>query len=86
MNKGERPRFARGVQLREETDGSLLLVPEGAIFLNGTGAAIAQLIDGERTVVEIADMLASRFAGERDSIERDVEEFVTQLRGDGALL
>jgi hypothetical protein len=68
MNKGERPRFARGVQLREETDGSLLLVPEGAIFLNGTGAAIAQL------------------AGERDSIERDVEEFVTQLRGDGALL
>jgi coenzyme PQQ biosynthesis protein PqqD len=86
MSESEPLRFARGVQLREEDDASLLLVPEGAIFLNGAAAAIAQLVDGNRTFGEIVDVLSKEFSEERERIATDVKEFIDQLRGDGVLL
>lgn len=81
----ERPRFARGVALREEDEVSLLLVPEGAIFLNGSAAAIASLIDGERTFAEIVDRLSEDFPDERERVAADAKEFIERLRADGVL-
>lgn len=85
MIETERPRFARGVALREEDDATLLLVPEGAIFLNASAAAIANLIDGERTFAEIVELLAVRFSEKRERVSADAQEFIERLRADGVL-
>jgi pyrroloquinoline quinone biosynthesis protein D len=39
----------------------VLLTPETVTLLNGTGAAILELCDGERTVAEILAELQSRY-------------------------
>jgi pyrroloquinoline quinone biosynthesis protein D len=40
----------------------VLLTPETVTLLNGTGAAILELCDGERTVTEILAELRGRYA------------------------
>ncbi|MGD0474831.1 MAG: pyrroloquinoline quinone biosynthesis peptide chaperone PqqD [Candidatus Velthaea sp.] len=62
MTSGVRPAFERGVRLRTTDDGTaMLLVPEGAVKLNGSAAAALALVDGQRTVDEIVDAICARF-------------------------
>ncbi len=62
MNADARPKFGKGVRLRREPDGAvMLLVPEGMLELNGTAAAALELVDGNRTLQEIADAVVARF-------------------------
>ncbi len=42
----------------------VLLYPEGAVLLNDTGAAILKLVDGQRTVQDIAAKLSAQYNGE----------------------
>jgi pyrroloquinoline quinone biosynthesis protein D len=87
-----RPQFGKGVRLRREPDGAaMLLVPEGMLELNGTAAAALELVDGNRTLQEIADAVVARFdvtpddanAGVRDLFERLAERgFVLRRPGD----
>lgn len=42
----------------------VLLYPEGAVLLNDTGADILRLVDGKRTVAEIAAILSGRYDGD----------------------
>jgi coenzyme PQQ biosynthesis protein PqqD len=55
---------------------SVLLYPEGAILLNGTGAAILELCDGRRSIVEIAAILKERY---QCDVMADVIEYLSQL-------
>ena len=55
---------------------SVLLYPEGAILLNGTGAAILELCDGRRSIVEIAAILKERY---QCDVMGDVIEYLSQL-------
>ena len=55
---------------------SVLLYPEGAILLNGTGAAILELCDGRRSIVEIAEILKERY---QCDVMADVTEYLSQL-------
>jgi coenzyme PQQ biosynthesis protein PqqD len=55
---------------------SVLLYPEGAILLNGTGAAILELCDGRRSIVEIAAILNERY---QCDVMADVIEYLSQL-------
>ena len=60
----------------------VLLYPEGAVFLNETGAEILRLVDGQRTVGEIAADLAQRYDGEGSdpaAILEDVTEYLSGL-------
>ncbi len=60
----------------------VLLYPEGAVFLNETGAEILRLVDGQRTVGEIASTLAQRYDGEGSdpaAILEDVTEYLSGL-------
>ena len=41
----------------------VLLYPEGAVLLNDTGAEILQLVDGQRSVADIARALSARYDG-----------------------
>jgi|SRR4051794_20336953 pyrroloquinoline quinone biosynthesis protein D len=73
-----RPRLARHVRLSFDRarERDVLLRPECVVVLNGTGAAILGLCDGDRTVTEIVEELRGRYAG---VAEADVQRFLTGL-------
>jgi coenzyme PQQ biosynthesis protein PqqD len=54
----------------------VLLYPEGAVLLNDTGKSILELVDGKRTVGEIAGILGERF---QTDVTADVVEYLTHL-------
>jgi pyrroloquinoline quinone biosynthesis protein D len=54
----------------------VLLYPEGAVLLNDTGKAILELVDGRRTIGEIAAILSERYGAD---VEADVTEYVSNL-------
>ena len=59
-----RPRLARPIRLQWDPvrEQHVLLAPEGVLTLNGTGATILGLCDGERTVEEIVEELRGRYS------------------------
>ena len=66
----------------------LLVVPRAALqaVLNGTATRVLELVDGRRSVTEIADLLAAEFEGPgRDELVRDVAEILVDLHGRGAV-
>ena len=54
----------------------ILLYPEGAVLLNDTGAAVLELVDGKRTVGEIATILGDRY---QTDVSADVAEYLATL-------
>jgi pyrroloquinoline quinone biosynthesis protein D len=75
-----RPSFAKGVRFRSASDGSaFLLVPEGALTLNGSAAAALELVDGTRTVDEIAAALVDQFDVTQEQARSDVSELLSRL-------
>jgi pyrroloquinoline quinone biosynthesis protein D len=81
-----RPRLARQVRLDWDPvrERHVLLVPEGVLVLNQTGATILGLCDGERTVVEIVEELRGQYnhvAGDevRDFLSRLVSKRLMEL-------
>jgi pyrroloquinoline quinone biosynthesis protein D len=60
-----RPRLVTGARLQYDDvrEEHLLLVPEGAVRLNPTAAAVLELCDGERSLDDIVGTLSERYAG-----------------------
>jgi coenzyme PQQ biosynthesis protein PqqD len=54
----------------------VLLYPEGAVLLNETGKAVLELVDGKRTVAEIAAILGDRYQAD---VSADVAEYLAHL-------
>jgi pyrroloquinoline quinone biosynthesis protein D len=54
----------------------VLLYPEGAVLLNDTGRAILELVDGQRTVRQIAAELSARY---QTDVTADVTEYLSRL-------
>ncbi len=54
----------------------VLLYPEGAVLLNDTGLAILQLVDGSRSVADIAGELSRRY---QTDVTADVTEYLSGL-------
>ena len=73
-----RPRLTRHVRLSfcRIRQKHILQLPETVVVLNGTGAAILQLCDGQRTVTEIVAGLRGRYASVDDD---DVRRFLDRL-------
>jgi pyrroloquinoline quinone biosynthesis protein D len=74
-----RPRLARGTRLRWDAvrEQHLLLVPEGALVLNPTAAAVLELCDGSRTLAEVVRELEVRYPGAE--VADDVRELLQRL-------
>ncbi|MDL5156637.1 pyrroloquinoline quinone biosynthesis peptide chaperone PqqD [Actinomycetospora termitidis] len=72
------PRLARGVKLRfdRSRERHVLLLPETVVELNGTGTAILQLCDGQRTVADIVAALREQYA---DVPEGQVVAYLAKL-------
>ncbi|MFV2177593.1 pyrroloquinoline quinone biosynthesis peptide chaperone PqqD [Actinomadura sp. LOL_016] len=80
-----RPALARSVKLRYDrvrgTD--LLLMPERAVKLSGSGGPILRLCDGSRTVADIVAELGETFPGA--PLDDEVPAFLDRVRAQGWL-
>jgi|HubBroStandDraft_1064217.scaffolds.fasta_scaffold333076_1 coenzyme PQQ biosynthesis protein PqqD len=76
------PAFRRGVRLRAPENGTaLLLVPEGVVELNASAAAALALVDGKRSLADIAGALSERaFDVPAETIVSDVGILFERLR------
>jgi pyrroloquinoline quinone biosynthesis protein D len=54
----------------------ILQYHEGAVLLNETGAAVLELVDGKRTLREIAQVLGERY---QTDVTADVTEYLSGL-------
>jgi pyrroloquinoline quinone biosynthesis protein D len=79
------PRLATGCRWSAEnkpgTEERMILFPEGAIKLQGTGRQVLERCDGQRTFVQIIAELQAQF-GDADpaKIRADISQFLEQLR------
>ena len=78
IDQDSRPRLWRLARLDFDRvrQRRVLLYPEGAMFINDTGAAILELCDGQRTVRDISRTLGERYGTE---VGADVAEYLTDM-------
>ena len=75
------PRLPRGVRLHfdQVREAHVLLAPERAFNVDGNAVSVLQLVDGTRTVAEIADALAQKYAADKTVIEADIRRMIEDL-------
>lgn len=78
LTAGSHPRLWRLARLDFDRvrQRRVLLYPEGAMFINETGAAILELCDGTRTIADIASTLGQRYHAE---VGADVLEYLSGM-------
>jgi coenzyme PQQ biosynthesis protein PqqD len=76
-------RLPRGVRLRFDAvrNAHVLLAPERAFDLDDIAVAVLELVDGHRSVAQIATELAARFEADRATVEADVTGMLADLIG-----
>lgn len=81
------PRLAPGCRLNAAGGAEdLLLIPEGALRLQGPARAIIELCDGQRAMREIAEELKRRYpSADAVRIETEAAALLTRLRNRGVL-
>ncbi|MBB2174630.1 pyrroloquinoline quinone biosynthesis peptide chaperone PqqD [Gluconacetobacter johannae] len=74
-------RFMRGVRLQHDRvrDQWVIQAPERAFVPDPIATAILRLVDGQRSVGAIVDLLAARFDAPRATIAHDVLAMVADL-------
>ena len=75
------PRLAAGCRWGGSEDNRVVLFPEGAIRLQGTGRQVLERCDGQHTFAEIIQELQGEF-GTTDpaKIRDDIGKFLEQLQ------
>jgi pyrroloquinoline quinone biosynthesis protein D len=76
-----RPKLRPGCRLRETAgESDMLLIPEGALRLAGTGRKIVERCDGEHTLDDIVRELKAEYPTvEPTRIETEVNTFLDRL-------
>lgn len=75
------PRLAAGCKWGGTEEDPMVLFPEGAIRVQGTGLHILQLCDGNRTARDIIEELQANYSmANRAKIREDVVRFLDQLQ------
>ena len=76
-----RPRLAAGCRWSNNGEEKVILFPEGAIRVQGTGSKILEHCDGQRTFAEIVDELQKHYtASDPARIRDDVGKFLEALQ------
>ena len=72
---------APGLVSRESGDELVVVLPERGKFivLNGSGAEVFRLVDGRRTLEEIAAALSGRYDVPLEQVQADVLAFAGKL-------
>ena len=79
--------------VHREIAGEAILVPirrnvadmESVYTLDSVGADIWSLIDGDRTLPDILDVLLGEYDVDEEVLSRDLDEFIGQLEAIGAI-
>ena len=81
------PSFNQGYRLRPDAvrGVTVVLAPERLITLNDPSVAVLQLVDGRRSILEIAAALAARFEAPIETVEADVWALLRDLQREGAI-
>ena len=82
------PKLARKARLKldRHTNKTMILYPERGLELNDAAAAIAQKLDGRRSIgVIVAELVAEHAGAPPEAVAKDVVAFVTLLHGKGLL-
>jgi coenzyme PQQ biosynthesis protein PqqD len=75
------PRLAAGCRWGGTEQDRVILFPEGAIKLQGTGRQVLEHCDGQRTFGEIIRELQTQFVDANPAkIRADISQFLEQLR------
>jgi pyrroloquinoline quinone biosynthesis protein D len=75
------PRLAAGCRWGGTEQDRVILFPEGAIKLQGTGRLVLERCDGQRTFGQIIAELKTQFAdANAATIRADISQFLEQLR------
>jgi pyrroloquinoline quinone biosynthesis protein D len=75
------PKLRPGCRLRESAgESDMLLIPEGALRLAGTGRKIVERCDGQHTLDDIIRELKAEYPSvEPARVETEVTSFLTRL-------
>ncbi len=74
------PQLAAGCRWGGTAEAPVVLFPEGAIRVEGTGRIILELCDGHFSLAEIVQKLEAQFIlAPKDKIRTDVQTFLEQL-------
>ena len=76
--------LSRHASLKSRAEGDVLVLPERAIRLGGSGSEILRLCEGGRTRAEIVDVMRSRYP-ETPEIEIEVDRFLAEMLELGGL-
>ena len=82
---GRRPRLSPHAKLRQEADGPMVVLPERAVRLGGSGPSILEACDGEHTAEEVAAALRLCHP-EAEHIESEVHEYLAEMESVGVLV
>ena len=75
------PRLAAGCRWGGTEQDRMILFPEGAIKLQGTGRQVLERCDGQRTFAEIITELQNQFSSaDPAKIHDDISIFLEQLQ------
>ena len=78
--ESSKPALAVGCRWGGSQEDPMLLFPEGAIKVQGTGLAILALCDGQRTFADIVGELQRQYLGaDPKRIREDADKFLEQL-------
>ena len=76
-----KPHLAAGCRWGGTEEERVILFPEGAIKLQGTGRQVLERCDGQRTFGDIIQELQKQFAdADPGKIRADIGQFLEQLR------
>lgn len=83
-----RLRLAQGARLRQDTarDRWVVLAPERMFIPDPTALEVLRLLDGMRSVAQIAEELATRYAAPREVIEADILPLLQELSDKGVVV
>jgi pyrroloquinoline quinone biosynthesis protein D len=81
-NPNSKPRLAPGCRWAEANGAErMLMFPEGALRLQGTGREILERCDGRRNLQQIVEELQARYPGGNvDRIQQEVGNFLESLQ------
>lgn len=80
-------RLADGVTFESVTDGAVVLVfDNGQLYsCNDTSAAFLRALDGQRTLDEVAGIIAGEFDAPVEQILGDLRELAAQMQSEGII-
>jgi len=83
--------ISKHADLKTRKDGSILVLPERAIRLGGSGAEILRLVSEKRKVESVLNTMRARYPDSSDSsdsseVETEVLRFLEEMLSLGALV